>query len=182
MRNIELKARLRSLQRAREIATDIATSRLPDQHQIDTYFRCSTGRLKLREVNSERAELIGYSRQNTRQSKASDYQIVTIDEPEQLKRVLGETLGTLVVVEKRREIALHHSARIHIDQVVSLGNFLEFEAVLAEPADSQRGYELVEFLRHAFEIEDEDLCATSYSDLLLAQLDDSKPPESQPSS
>ncbi|HRX82882.1 MAG TPA: hypothetical protein P5307_27635, partial [Pirellulaceae bacterium] len=36
--NIELKARLVSLEAARQVATALADTQLPDQHQVDTYF------------------------------------------------------------------------------------------------------------------------------------------------
>lgn len=50
MRNIELKARLGDYEAALKAASAIATSRLGVQHQIDTYFHCRNGRLKLRET------------------------------------------------------------------------------------------------------------------------------------
>ena len=62
--NIELKACLVSLDAARQIASSLADTRLPDQHQIDTYFYCRDGRLKLREIVGQRAELIAYRRPN----------------------------------------------------------------------------------------------------------------------
>ena len=52
--NIELKARLASLETAREVASRLATERLEDQRQVDTYFHCREGRLKLREIGRER--------------------------------------------------------------------------------------------------------------------------------
>ena len=74
----------------------------------------------------------------------------------------------LVVVEKRREIYLHHEVRIHLDQVQGLGTFLEFEAVLADPLDSRQGEARVEWLSERFGLQTSDLLACSYSDLLLA--------------
>jgi len=47
--NIEIKARLRDLPAAREVAEAVMTSRLAEQWQRDTYFECRQGRLKLRE-------------------------------------------------------------------------------------------------------------------------------------
>jgi predicted adenylyl cyclase CyaB len=53
-RNVELKARCADLQRAYERVHDLAPasalSRLPDEYQVDTYFRVPHGRLKLREI------------------------------------------------------------------------------------------------------------------------------------
>lgn len=51
-RNVELKARLPSLATARDVARRLATARLDDQHQRDTYFHAPEGRLKLREISA----------------------------------------------------------------------------------------------------------------------------------
>lgn len=40
MRNIELRAKIGSLDQARQTAESIATKRLGAEHQIDTYFNC----------------------------------------------------------------------------------------------------------------------------------------------
>ena len=48
--NIELKARLRNLPAARQIAQRLATNYLGVQQQTDTYFHCTQARLKLREI------------------------------------------------------------------------------------------------------------------------------------
>lgn len=166
-RNIEMKARLHDIEAARQIAEQVMTSRLPDQHQRDTYFDCRQGRLKLREINGERAELIAYNRCNERQSRSSAYTITPIVEPGTLIEALGAALGLRGVVEKRREIYLHHNVRIHLDEVTELGCFLEFEAVLARETPAEEGHQQVAFLRDKFAVGEDDLIAVSYSDLLL---------------
>ena len=100
------------------------------QHQIDTYFHCRHGRLKLRQIDGLRAELVWYARPDEEGPKPSDYQLVPLQNPETLKAALAAALGVRAVVEKRREIFLYHSVRIHLDDVVGLGHFIEFEAVL----------------------------------------------------
>ena len=62
MRNIELKARLADYAAAQKVAETVATRRLGTQHQIDTYFHCGQGRLKLRQIDRLRAELVWYAR------------------------------------------------------------------------------------------------------------------------
>jgi adenylate cyclase class IV len=62
MRNIEIKARLSDLAAARQTAAAVATKRLGAQHQVDTYFHCREGRLKLREVDGLSAQLVWYAR------------------------------------------------------------------------------------------------------------------------
>ena len=74
-KNIELKARLGSLQTARKQAELIATDTAAPQLQIDTYFNSPHGRLKLREINGEQAQLIWYERPQELQPKTSNYLI-----------------------------------------------------------------------------------------------------------
>jgi len=164
--NIELKARLASLDDARHIATRIATSRLPDEHQIDTYFPCKAGRLKLREIVGVASQLIWYDRPDENDAKSSRYQIMPVHDPTALKHALTAALGVWVAVDKHREIFLFKSVRIHLDRVARLGEFLEFEAVLDADSDRARGHELVGRLRAEFDIDDVALVAGSYSDLL----------------
>jgi len=166
MRNIELKARLADLDAAREIAESLATDRLGVQHQIDTYFDCRNGRLKLRQIDNLRSELIWYARADQQDPNPSDYQVVPVSNPETLKIALAAALGVRVVVDKRREIYLVDNVRIHLDEVAGLGMFLEFEAVLGPGADDAAGHAQLARLQDEFGIAPADLLPGSYSDML----------------
>ncbi len=166
MRNIELKARLRNLAAARNVAHKLATTRLGVQSQVDTYFHCTTGRLKLRQIDDRAAQLVWYARPDNPQPKASDYQLVAIEDAESLKAALTAALGVVNIVRKRREIFLWHNVRIHLDEVASLGQFLEFEAVLSpEMTDASGRAQLDELIRQ-FGIQPTDLLAGSYTDMV----------------
>ncbi len=164
--NIELKARLACLDSARQVAKSLADSQLADQHQIDTYFHCRDGRLKLREIVGERAELIAYQRPNDSGPKASNYFVLPVAEPDRFKEALATTLGIRSRVEKHREIYLHRNVRIHLDRVAGLGEFLEFEAVLSQDHAAAESQALVEELRTKFAIEDSDLLQASYGEMI----------------
>jgi predicted adenylyl cyclase CyaB len=166
MRNIELKARLVDLDTARKVAAVIATKRLGPQHQVDTYFHCLHGRLKLRQIDGLRAELIWYSRADEKDPKPSDYQLVPLSNPETLKAALAGALGVRTVVEKRREIFLYHCVRIHLDDVVGLGYFLELEAVLGGEVDEAAGRALIDSLQRHFALSSADLLASSYGEMV----------------
>ncbi len=58
------------------------------------------------------------------------------------------------------------NVRIHLDDVESLGAFLEFEAVLGEDVDDARGHAQVASLAERFGIRRGDLVADSYGDLI----------------
>ena len=79
-------------------------------------------------------------------------------------------LGVAAVVRKQREVLLLGNVRIHLDRVEGLGEFIEFEAVLAEGAagDSERAK--VQELMARFGIAQSDLEGQAYVDLLAQQL------------
>ncbi len=166
MQNIELKARLKDLPRARQIAGEIATQHLAPQHQVDTYFSCRFGRLKLREIDGVIGQLIAYQRPDENGPKASNYQVIVAPDPKSLKDALATTLGVLAVIEKHREIYLWHNVRIHLDDVVGLGAFLEFEAVLDPTIDTAAGHAQVAELTKRFGVEPADLLPGSYGEML----------------
>jgi adenylate cyclase len=165
MQNIELKARLADYDAAFRVASAIATKRLGTQHQIDTYFHCQHGRLKLRQIDGLRAELVWYARPDQEGPKTSEYQLVPLSNPETLKAALAAALGIRTIVEKRREIFLYHNVRIHLDDVVGLGRFLEFEAVLGPDVDQAAGLAQLDSLIRHFAVSPADLLANSYGEM-----------------
>lgn len=165
-RNIELKARLHDPEAARRIAQSIATRYVGVEEQVDTYFHCTKGRLKLREINRQSAQLIQYVRSNQTEPKPSDYQLVPVVEPELLKQALTAALGVRAVVRKRREIFLVDNVRIHLDAVDPLGDFLEFEAVLGSEVTDAAGHAQLEDLAARFHLQPQDLLACSYGELI----------------
>ncbi|MEA2734151.1 MAG: hypothetical protein QOE14_602 [Humisphaera sp.] len=165
-RNIELKARCADLARAASAAAAIGATRAGELRQLDTYFRAAHGRLKLRETDGRAAELIAYDRANDFDYRNSDYSVIPISHPAELKAALTKTLGLRGEVRKKRELFLWHNVRIHLDEVAGLGTFIEFEAVIS-PADDERvSRERLARLSEALRIRDEDRIAVSYSDLL----------------
>ncbi len=84
-----------------------------------------------------------------------------------LREALDSAYGTLVTVSKRRHLLIWEGVRIHLDEVEGLGNFVELEAVAEPGSDLTAEHEKVERLRAELGVEDANLVATSYSDLLL---------------
>lgn len=166
-RNIELKSKCADLATARDAALRLGAIPAGTLEQIDTYFHCARGRLKLRETVARGAELIAYERPDSLEARASDYHLIPIEAPQPLKQGLAIALGVRVVVVKRRELLLWHEVRIHLDEVEGLGAFVEFEAVLDAVEDEASGHERVATLAAALMLRPEDRIATSYSDLIL---------------
>lgn len=168
-RNVELKAWLRNVAAAREAARELSGGPPCVERQVDTYFHCGQGRLKLREIKSDdgmrEAQLIFYRRPDRSEARLSEYHLVPVADGEATKRLLADAFGVKKTVTKTREISLYKFARIHIDRVESLGAFLEFEAVLADEMSVAEGEALVEELRRRFDIQPSDLIDSSYEEL-----------------
>jgi len=165
-RNIELKAHDPDPARSLQLSLELGATEEGWLQQLDTYFRVERGRLKLREQDGA-AELIQYERADEAIERASNYQIVPIQDPDGLKDALAAALGILVAVEKSRHLLLWRNVRIHLDEVPGLGNFIELEAVADPDSDLSREYENIAELREALGITDGRILAAGYSDELL---------------
>ncbi|HEY1274569.1 MAG TPA: cytidine deaminase [Thermoleophilaceae bacterium] len=166
-RNVELKARDPDPRRSLELALALGADDRGEIVQRDTYFSRARGRLKLREQEPGGAELIAYERTDAAEPRESAYRVVPVSDPEALREALDASLGTVVVVEKRRRLLLWEGVRIHLDQVERLGAFIELEAVAGAGSDLTAERAKVDRLRDELEIGDDALVARSYSDLVL---------------
>ena len=169
MPNIEIKAKCGDFNYARQTAKRLQTDYIGNLHQIDTYFETKEGRLKLREINDIEAQLIPYYKEYSTGPMKSSYSVLPVNDPDNLKHILDKTLGTITVVDKKREVFLINNVRVHLDEVKNLGTFIEFEAVYEEnsPSDKEREVAKVSKLMDTFKIQEEDLLDKSYIDYLL---------------
>jgi predicted adenylyl cyclase CyaB len=165
-RNLELKARLESLETARQVARRLATEQQQRQVQTDVYFHCRHGRLKIRHIEGGPAQLLWYARPDQQEVALSQYRLAEVPDAAAVELALAGALGIWLSVRKCREIYMYHNVRIHLDQVEGLGEFLEFEAVLGPTADEPTSQQRLDFLSSQFGIRPESLVEKSYSDLL----------------
>ena len=107
--------------------------------QVDTFFNVENGRLKLRVLAPDQAQLIYYTRPDQEGPKRSDYHIAYTSDPENLKRVLELAYGIRGVVKKTRYLYLVGQTRVHLDDVEGLGQFMELEVVMRGGAERCRG-------------------------------------------
>ncbi len=165
--NIEFKARCSDPELIRKILISNKARFEGKDHQIDTYFNVSSGRLKLREGNIE-TSLIHYERLNQEGPKQSDVLLHHPDptNTQTLKEILQKTLGIMTVVDKEREIYFIDNVKFHIDSVQELGSFIEVEAIdIDESLGVQKLQQQCDFYLNLFQVSKEDLVAQSYSDL-----------------
>ena len=169
-RNIELKARCPDLNRARAAAESVGATFSGVLKQTDTYYCAQHGRLKLREINDDRAELIWYFRPQHAEARPSDYHItpIPLESVAALKVTLTSALRVRGIVSKRRELWLWHNVRIHLDEVDELGTFIEYEAVIGTDVgeDEATAHKRLAELCESMNVRGEDRVAESYSDLL----------------
>ena len=137
-----------------------------EDEQRDTYFRCTNGRLKLREGRIENA-LIHYKRPDEKGTKASEVLLYRHEPGSALKQILTAAFGIRVTVEKKRRILFVENVKFHFDDVPGLGQFVEVEA-LDENGDAglDKLKEQCLFYADLFGIAPADYVAESYSDLL----------------
>ncbi len=136
--------------------------------QTDTYFEVRQGYLKLREEN-DHAWLIYYERPVQAVARESRYMLVDVSEPKAMKDALAAALGVRIAVEKTRHLFLIGNVRIHLDQVVGLGEFIEVEAVAESGSDLTSERRFVGELQSALGITREQIVEWGYAERLLTQ-------------
>jgi homotetrameric cytidine deaminase len=167
-RNVELKARDGDPEATLAAALGHGAADQGVLRQKDTYFAAREGRLKLRE-EEDGATLIAYARADEAAARTSAYHLVDVPDPAALTAALDASLGTVVVVEKFRRLLLWEGVRIHLDAVEGLGTWVELEAVAPADSDLSEEHRKVAELRAVLKMADEDVVATGYAAMLLAQ-------------
>jgi adenylate cyclase class IV len=167
-RNIEIKARIASVEALLPLAQSLADGPAQAIAQDDTFFACANGRLKLRDFGDGRGELIHYRRTDTEGPKLSDYLRVPTDEPAALREALVRASGVLGRVRKQRLLLLAGPTRIHLDRVEGLGDFLELEVVLHDEQTEAEGAAIAERLLQRLGVPSGQLLGGAYLDLLAS--------------
>ena len=172
-RNIEIKARIDSVEALLPRARSVAGSGARVIAQDDTFFRVPHGRLKLREFADGSAELIHYHRPDKGAAKASDYVRVPVTEAAALREALGRSCGVRGRVRKERLLLLAHSGgfttRIHLDRVEDLGDFMELEVTLQDGQSDADGAAVAEQLMRDLGLATAPRIAGAYLDLLSSR-------------
>jgi predicted adenylyl cyclase CyaB len=165
-RNIEIKARIESVEAVLPRVKAIAESGPTEIVQDDTFFNCPNGRLKLRAFSETAGELIFYQRPDQTGPKESFYVISPTASPNTLREVLSLAYGQSGRVRKHRILFLMERTRIHLDRVEGLGDFIELEVVLSEGEPAEAGVNVARELLAKLGIPPEQLIEGAYVDLL----------------
>ena len=167
-RNIEIKARIASVDAVLPRARRLADGEPQRIEQDDTFLRVPHGRLKLREFADGSAELIHYERPDTAAAKLSDYERVAVADAAMMRALLQRSLGAIGRVRKQRLLLLVGQTRIHLDRVDGLGDFIELEVVLRDEQGAADGVAIADALMHELGLAQAERIAGAYVDLLGA--------------
>ena len=164
-RNIEIKARVDDFSALYEKIA-LLSDGLPDIiEQDDTFFVCPHGRLKLRTLAPDRGELIFYQRPDKAGPKTSFYTLSETHDPDSLRETLTLAYGAAGRVIKQRTLFMIGQTRLHLDRVKGLGDYLEFEVVLADDETPEQGIVIAEDLLERLGIDRQELVDQAYVDL-----------------
>jgi len=164
-RNVEIKARIHDMDAMTRRVETLAGPCVEQLTQEDIFFNVPNGRLKLRTFADGRGELIHYDRENSLQPRESRYVCSPTTDPKSLNQALSNALGVRAVVRKTRMLYVLGQTRIHLDQVVGLGNFLELEVVLKPEEEVAHGVSVAKDLMLQLGVTETDLIADAYVDL-----------------
>jgi predicted adenylyl cyclase CyaB len=164
--NIEIKAHARNFEEIRLRAESLSDTPVEVIPQEDIFFNAQKGRLKLRVLAADRAQLIYYTRPDQEGPKRSEYHIYETPDPENLKCVLELAYGIRGLVKKTRYLYLVGQTRVHLDDVEGLGQFMELEVVIGPGQSDAQGQAIAEELMNRLGVERGDLLEGAYMDLL----------------
>ena len=168
-KNIEIKARIPRVEALIPRAASLADQGPTDIEQDDTFFRCESGRLKLRTFTHDSGELIFYRRPDQAGPKESFYVRSPTASPDSLREALTLAYGTAGRVIKHRKLFLVGRTRVHLDRVEQLGDFLELEVVLDDHETSESGVLEAQALMAKLGMGPEQLIDDAYVDMLNRQ-------------
>ena len=168
-RNVEIKARIVDFASLIARSAAIATTEPTEIVQDDTFIRCDTGRLKLRQFGDGSGELIYYRRADDAGPKESFFLRSQTADPTTLRESLSLAYGQAGRVKKRRLLFISGRTRIHLDKVEGLGEFVELEVMLDETESSEDGVHEAHRIMSMLGIGEKDLIEGAYVDLLSSQ-------------
>jgi adenylate cyclase, class 2 len=160
--NLELKIRIDSHSKIEKILKSNNALFNGILIQKDIYYKMKRGLLKLR-VENGKTTLIKYLRDESGK-RWSNYELLELcgKNPE---KYLADFLTKEAIVEKKRKLYLYDNTRIHLDEVKSLGKFLELESLLVD--GKQKATKRFEHVKKMLAIENYEQIRASYKNLIM---------------
>ncbi len=167
MKNLELKVKYCDRKRVFNALKKLNAEYEGILYQRDVYFDITPGRLKLRSINNAIHQLIYYKRSNRATAKYSNYYISEISHPKNVEEILSDIYSVRTIVSKSRRLFFWQNVRIHIDNVYSLGKFMEFEIICNTILQENESLNKMKYLKEIFNIKNSDVLSSSYSDMIV---------------
>ncbi|QTN30476.1 class IV adenylate cyclase [Rhodoferax sp. AJA081-3] len=164
--NIEIKARIKSVEPLKQVAASLSGSDPVEILQDDTFFTCEAGRLKLRAFTDGTGVLIFYQRADEKDPKESFFTTAPTLAPDALRDTLSLAYGQSGRVKKHRTLFTAGRTRIHLDRVDGLGDYLELEVMLADGEAAESGHQEAYAVMASLGVQHSQLVASAYVDLL----------------
>ena len=165
-RNVEIKARIGSVEAMTPRVAALADQGPIELEQDDTFFACERGRLKLRAFSAAEGQLIFYQRPDQTGPKESFFVLSPTASPDTLREALTLAFGAAGRVRKHRTVYLVGRTRVHLDRVERLGELLELEVVLRPGESTEAGVKEARALMATLGIADDQLIDGAYVDLI----------------
>jgi predicted adenylyl cyclase CyaB len=137
VRNVESKFRCADHERIASRAISLGARDEGFLHQHDQFFSVPRGRLKLRTFKDGQSELISYDRDDIPEARASEYSVHRTSDAATLGDVLSRALARTGTLEKTRHLLIYRMTRVHLDDVVGLGRFVELETVIQDQTEAE---------------------------------------------
>jgi predicted adenylyl cyclase CyaB len=164
--NLELKQKVNSFSRIEKKLKTLMADFVCQLDQVDTYF---TAQGQLLELRKEREDfsLIRYLRDEKAKDRFSEFEVIKISgkNPEAF---LSSFLNIECRVIKTRKLYLYKNTRIHLDEVKSLGKFIELETLVIKGKGEAiiRYNHLIKYL----DLDPSESIRGSYRDLILGKI------------
>ncbi len=159
--NLELKVKVNSHKPIEKLLKNIDAQYIDILKQKDVYFKTKKNILKLR-IEGKNNTLIKYTR-NEKGKRFSNYELLKLEGKNPLK-YLTELFTIDTIVDKKRKLYIFNNTRIHIDEVKSLGKFIELETLVIK--DKPDAIARFNYIKKALELDGLEEIKTSYKNLL----------------
>lgn len=139
--NLELKIKINSHQKMENLLLNTKAVFKGILNQKDVYYKYNNGLLKLR-IEDGNFHLIKYLR-DEKGKRWSNYEILKL-EGKNVEKYLSGIFTIEAVVVKKRKLYVYNDTRIHLDEVKTLGKFLELETIVTKrKAHAEKEFSLV---------------------------------------
>jgi predicted adenylyl cyclase CyaB len=163
--NVEVKARATDVSALRARLEAAAVEPPSISEQEDTFFNVWRGRLKMCCDAAGKCELIYYRRDSRHDSVVSAYFRQPLADPKAKHEELRSLFGVKSFVKKTRAVYKVQGARIHLDHVDTLGDFIEIEVPIGGRLNAHRASHLLHRLLENLKIPEYDVVKGAYDEM-----------------